>query len=73
VNPTQAHVRQGVLGYASRLRFPKLFMLTAALFAVDLFLPDPIPLLDEILLGLMTLMLGSLRTRKRADTVDEMR
>jgi hypothetical protein len=54
-------VRTEVLHYASRLRFPKLFILAAGLFALDLIIPDVIPLIDEILLGLATLLLGSLR------------
>lgn len=75
VNPSKASVREGVLGYASRLKFPKLFMLTAALFVADLIVPDFIPFVDEILLGLGTLLLGSLRTqvRDRFRTVDEPR
>lgn len=48
---------------AGRLRFPALFMLTAALFVVNLVVPDPIPFIDEILLGLATLMLGTWRDR----------
>ncbi len=51
----------GILSWASRLRFRELFFLTLAVFLLDLFLIDPIPLLDEIFLGLMTLLLGSAR------------
>lgn len=47
--------------FASRLRFPQLFFLTAGLFVLDLLIPDLIPLVDEALLGLLTLMLGNLR------------
>jgi hypothetical protein len=55
-------VKTGVLGYASRLRFPKLLLLTTVLFVVDLFIPDFIPFIDEILLGLAALMFAMLRT-----------
>lgn len=51
--------------YASRLRFPKLFILTAAVFLVDLIIPDVIPLADEILLGLITTLLGSWKDRNK--------
>jgi hypothetical protein len=51
---------------AARLRFPRLFALTAALFALDLVVPDVIPFADEILLGLATALLGSWRNRKAA-------
>ena len=54
-----------LVGYASRLRFPVLAALTAAAFLVDLLVPDLIPLIDEIVLGLFTLLLGTLRARRR--------
>lgn len=54
--------------YASRLRFPYLFFITAALFLLNLFLPDAVPFADEILLGLVTVMLGS--WRKKPETGD---
>lgn len=53
--------------FAGRLRFPVLFLLTAALFVVNLFVPDPIPLLDEILLGLGAVLLGSWKQRRNGD------
>jgi hypothetical protein len=53
-----------VLSWARQLRFPTLFKLTAALFLIDLFLPDPVPFIDEIVLGLGTLVLASWRTRR---------
>lgn len=49
--------------FAARLRFPQLFFLTAFLFVLDLFIPDFIPAVDEILLLLMTALLGSLKKR----------
>ncbi|WP_227814469.1 DUF6116 family protein [Nitrogeniibacter aestuarii] len=53
-----------VLNWASRLRFPQLLALTAGLFILDLFVPDPIPLADELLLGLATLLLANLTKRR---------
>ena len=50
--------------FAGRLRFPQLFAITLILFLVDLFVPDMIPFLDEILLGLATLLLGSWKKRR---------
>ena len=50
----------------SQLRFPRLFAITAALFALDLVVPDLIPFADEILFGLATALLGSWRRRKDA-------
>lgn len=54
-----------MLVWAEGLRFPKLFMITAVLFVADLLIPDFIPFIDEILLGLGTLLLGNLRRGKR--------
>lgn len=58
------------LAYASRLRFPWLFGITLALFVLDLAIPDFVPFVDEILLGLLALLLGSLR-RKRPTKLPE--
>ena len=46
---------------AGKLRFPWLLLLTLILFVVDLFVPDAIPLVDEILLGLATLIISRIR------------
>lgn len=53
-----------ILGFASKLRFPTLFLVIAGLFAFDLVIPDFIPFLDEILLGLGTVLLASWKNRK---------
>ena len=54
---------------AGRLRFPQLFALTAGLFLLDLLVPDFLPFADEILLGLATILLGSLRRRPPSEDV----
>ena len=53
-----------VMRWLSRLSFPRLFMLAAGLFVVDLVVPDMIPLADELLLGLGTLLLANWKRRK---------
>jgi hypothetical protein len=52
-----------VLRWASRLRFPYLFALTAILFVLNLFIPDVIPLADELLMGLVAVLFASLRKK----------
>ncbi|MFT4249175.1 MAG: hypothetical protein QM581_14280 [Pseudomonas sp.] len=52
-----------LLNWARQLRYPTLFKLTAALFLIDLCLPDPLPFVDEIVFGLGTLLLANWRTR----------
>jgi len=59
-----------LLDYASRLRFPKLLALTAFLFVADLVVPDAIPFIDEILLGLTAALLAVLK-RGRSDNPKE--
>lgn len=56
-----------LLRRAKRLRFPVLFALTTILFVVDLFVPDALPFVDELLLGLGALVLGGLRRKARGD------
>jgi hypothetical protein len=54
-----------LLRWAEGLRFPRLAMITAALFFADVLLPDFIPFIDEILLGLGTLLLANIKRRKQ--------
>lgn len=51
------------LRWAGRLRHPTLFAITAGLFVLDLLVPDFIPLADEILLGLGTVLLANWKDR----------
>lgn len=46
-----------------KLRHPTLFKLTLIAFAISVLLPDPVPFVDEIVLGLATAWLAS---RKQA-------
>lgn len=56
-----------LIAWLSRLSYPRLFMVVGVLFFINLLIPDPIPLVDEVLLGLATLMLAK---RKRAPKPD---
>lgn len=59
-----------LLNWARKLRYPTLFKITVALFAVTLFVPDPIPFVDEALLALGTLLLASWKHRKQPAAID---
>ncbi|MFV0443584.1 MAG: DUF6116 family protein [Planctomycetaceae bacterium] len=50
--------------FFSRLRFPWLFAVVLTLFGLDFLLPDPVPLMDELLLGTTMLLLGAWKQRK---------
>jgi len=53
-----------LLNWARKLRFPTLFKITAILFVLNIFILDPIPFVDEILLGLGALLLANWKDRK---------
>ncbi|MGB8239951.1 MAG: DUF6116 family protein [Azonexus sp.] len=46
------------------MRFPALFAISAVLFILDFFIPDILPFVNEILLGLGAALLGSWKKRK---------
>lgn len=52
-----------IVRWASNRRFPVLLAFTVALAAVNVFVPDPIPFVDEALLALAALLIGRLRNR----------
>lgn len=48
-----------VLGrYGERLRYPHLLLIAGLAFVLDFALPDGLPFLDELVLGLATLLLA---------------
>lgn len=61
------------MSFANRLKYKQLFFLVAFLFVLDLVVPDIIPMVDEIILGLLTLLLAGLRKEppQSRDTVIE--
>lgn len=61
-------ITRPLLRWAEGLRYPRLAMLIAGLFVADLLIPDVIPFIDEILLGLGTLLLTNLRARRGPGT-----
>lgn len=64
-NPVVSRIER----WASGLRFPRLLTLTVALFLADLVVPDFIPFVDELLLGLVALVLAGVRRRVRSPGV----
>ena len=56
-----------LLRFLGKLSYPRLFALTAGLFALDLVVPDLVPFVDELLLGLGTLLLANWKRRKSPD------
>jgi len=56
-----------LLRWVGRLSYPRLFLVTAVLFVVDVIVPDFIPLADELLLCLGTLLLANWKKRGARD------
>ncbi len=54
--------------FLSGLRHPWIFGLVGLFFVVDLIVPDVVPFADEVLLGLLTLLLAAWRKRKDSTT-----
>jgi len=61
--PTRGPVQDIVGSLVGRLKYPWVFVLLAGMFVVDTIIPDPIPFVDEIMLALLTFLVGTWRTR----------
>ena len=55
------------LGFANKLKFRNLFLIVIGLFALDLVIPDFIPLIDEIILGLLAIILANWKKERKQD------
>lgn len=53
-----------LLDWLRGLRFPVLAAIAASVFALDLLIPDFIPFVDELMLGILTLLLASWRRHR---------
>ena len=62
-----------LLNYSRKLKFRNLFLLVIGLFVLDLVIPDFIPFLDEILLGLLTIILGRWKKKEPLEKEDKTR
>ena len=70
--------RGGIAGifirWASSLRFPYMFLLMSVLLVLNLLIPDMIPLADEIIMGLLAVMLAGLKKKpeveKNTESID---
>jgi hypothetical protein len=65
--PVRSPLTNLVNRFLPRLRYPYLFLVLGALFLIDLVIPDPIPLVDEILLAVLTFIAATFTSRRDAD------
>ena len=54
-------VRSWLQGKLSRMRHPHLFLLLLVLFGVDMIVPDLVPMVDELMLAVLTVLVGTWR------------
>lgn len=47
--------------FLEKRRFPTLLLIMGGLFLLNLFIPDPIPLIDDLILLTLTVIIGSVR------------
>lgn len=62
INPVEK-----LLQFANRLKFRNLFLVTIFLFVFNLLIPDFIPFIDEIILGLVAIILATIRQDKQLE------
>ncbi len=55
------------LTFANQLKFKNLFLLVISLFVIDLLVPDFIPMIDEIILGLLAIILANWKKEREQD------
>jgi hypothetical protein len=55
------------MAFANDLKFGNLFLIITGLFVVDLLVPDFIPIIDEIILGLLAIILANWKKERKLD------
>ena len=69
LTPLERKEREGLIRrFASRLSFPKLFFVLAGLFILDFFVANPFPFVDEVILGILAVMVGMWREKRGQET-----
>jgi len=55
------------LAFANKLKFTNLFFIVIGLFVIDLIIPDFIHLIDEIILGLLAIILANWKDERKKE------
>ncbi len=63
-SPARSPLTALVQRFLPRLKYPYLFLILGGLFLADLVVPDPVPVIDELLLAILTFVAASFRTRR---------
>ena len=62
--PARSPIAALIQRFLPGMKFPVLFVILAVLLGLDLVLPDPVPMIDEVGLAILTLLVGSWRSRR---------
>jgi hypothetical protein len=57
--------KSALMAWLEGLRFPVLLVITTVLFVVNVFIPDAFPFVDEILLGLVAIVLSRFKRGRK--------
>jgi hypothetical protein len=63
-------MKAAIIRYLESLRFPVLLIVTAIIFLVNVFVPDMVPFVDELLLALVVALLARLKRRRPESQAD---
>ena len=59
---------KGIQSWLESLRFPVLVIVATVLLIANLLIPDALPFVDEILLGVVAIILSRLKRRPKQDS-----
>ena len=51
--------------FAGQLKSSTLLLVVTTLFVVDLLIPDPLPFVDEVVLGIITILIARWQSRRQ--------
>lgn len=63
-------IKTRLISYLETLKFPWLLLVTLILFLVNVFVPDMVPFIDEILLALVAVVLSRLKRKPATKNQD---
>lgn len=61
MSPESPLVRSWLQDKLSRMRHPHLFLILLVLFGLDMVVPDLVPMVDELMLAILTVLVGTWR------------
>ncbi len=66
MSDTSQSLIQRLQRFAGQLKSSTLLVVVASLFVLDVFIPDALPFVDEIVLGVVTILIARWQSRRAA-------